>query len=229
MVTVTGRQLGTVLGKPIYEGDFNKITSTRDNLIRLLLGPLTDDSEAVEELRRITGLDFGNGIDQKSRLAWMQWWEHERYCINNAQDGNRPFVLTGVITDQDGKPISGANVRAQFPFKNSPTGQYQLGTTFSDSSGRYVLVIGLPPFAKQEETTWIATFIAWNPPRFVADASPVVMTLPRNKRETDDAVQHKAHVEKNGGDVFAGSPLGMNFRLSVADNGLTPPRPTSSK
>jgi hypothetical protein len=40
---LTGSQLGTVLGKPIYEGDLNKNTSTKDNLLRLILQPLTED------------------------------------------------------------------------------------------------------------------------------------------------------------------------------------------
>ncbi|MEZ6126902.1 MAG: protein kinase [Planctomycetaceae bacterium] len=39
----TGKQLGSVFGKPIYESDLNQNVSTNDNLIRLVLQPLMED------------------------------------------------------------------------------------------------------------------------------------------------------------------------------------------
>jgi hypothetical protein len=172
---------------------------------------------AVEELRKITGLDFGNGIDRESRQAWLTWWEYESSCINNAKDGVRPFVLTGVIT-ANGKPVSGTNVRANVPFKSSSTGQYQVGETLSDSSGRYVLALGIPPFAAAEESTWKATFTVRNPPRFVPDHEPVVMTLHRQKREGTDSALNQDTREKNNDTIFAGVPVEINVKLRPGTN-----------
>ena len=172
----------------------------------------TTVTEAVTELRRITGLDFGNGVDRESRQAWLKWWEHETSCIDNAKDGVREFVLTGVIT-ANGKPVSGANVQAHVPSKTTPNGKYQLAETLSDSSGRYVLVLGFPPFATAEDSTWKATFTVRNPPRFIADQEPVVMTLYRPKREDTDVALVQDTLEKNNDSLFAGVPFAMNFTL----------------
>ena len=177
----------------------------------------TKVAEAVEGLRRITGLDFGDGVDRESRQAWLKWWEHERSCIDNAKDGVREFVVTGVIT-ANGKPVSGANVQAHVPSKNSPNGQFQLAQTLSDSNGRYVLALGIPSFAAAEESTWKATFTVRNPPQFVPDQEPVVMTLHRQKREGTDSAPNQDTREKNNDTIFAGVPVEMNVKLRPGTN-----------
>ena len=172
----------------------------------------TGVAEGVVELRKITGLDFGDGVDGMSRQAWQKWWEHETSCIDNAKDGVRQFVLTGVI-NANGKPVLGANVLAHAPSRTSPNGQYQLAETLSDSSGRYVLAMGIPPFGAAEESTWKATFTVRNPPRFVPDQEPVVMTLHRQKRVDTDRALVRDTLEKNNDTIFAGVPVEMNFKL----------------
>jgi hypothetical protein len=71
-----GKQLGTVLGKPIYEGDLNKNTSTQDNLKRLILGPLTEDYCRKHGLGRTDELN-AKVKDEKSRkmvsMFVLQW------------------------------------------------------------------------------------------------------------------------------------------------------------
>ena len=183
----------------------------------------TTVAEAVVELRKITGLDFGDGVDRVSRQAWLEWWDQETSCIHNAKDGVREFIVTGIIT-ANGKPVSGANVQAHVPSKSSFSGQYQLAETLSDSSGRYVLALGLPPFATPEEATWNVSFTVRNPPRFVADQEPVVMTLHRNKAEDTDTALGEAALEQLGeaalrkkdAAIFPSDPVERNFKLRLA-------------
>ncbi len=249
----TGKQLGTVLGKPIHESDLNKNTSTGDNLRRLLLQPLIENYcqkqnlDRAEELqtkikdqkRRAMarlfvlpaelnrhlfekhGLDFGDGVDQVSRQAWLKWWEHETSSIDNAKERAREFIVTGVTT-VNGNPISGANVQAHVPVKSS--GQFQLAQTHSDLARRFVLALGIPSFATPEESTWKLSFTVRNPPRFVADQSPVVMTLHRTKAEGADAISvvGEAALAKNDDALIAGHHVEMNFKLRPAASPMSP-------
>ncbi|MEQ1824501.1 MAG: hypothetical protein ABL921_01075 [Pirellula sp.] len=176
----------------------------------------TITAEAAAELRMITGLNFGDGVDRESRQAWLKWWEHETSCIDSAKDGVREFIVTGMIT-ANGKPVLGANVQAHVPFKSSPSGQYQLAQTHSDLSGRYVLVFGIPSFATPEESTWQSTFTVRNPPRFIADQLPVVMTLHRDNAKGADtnSILGTTTLEKSEA-VLVGYPVEMNFKLLPA-------------
>lgn len=64
-----GKQLGTVLGKPIHERDLNKNTSTRDNLIRLLLQPLIEDYCRKHKLDRAEELQAKFKDEQGRAMA----------------------------------------------------------------------------------------------------------------------------------------------------------------
>ena len=65
----TGKQLGTVLGKPIHESDLNKNTSTEDNLKRLLLVPLTENYCRKHSLDRAEELNAKIKDENSRRLC----------------------------------------------------------------------------------------------------------------------------------------------------------------
>lgn len=176
----------------------------------------TGVAAAVAELRKITGLDYGNGVDAESRQDWLDWWDDETSNIDSAKDGVREFVLTGVITaTPNGKPIVGATVQAHVPFKGSDSGQYQLATTRADLSGRYVLALGIPQFATPEESAWDVSLSAHHLPGYVADELPVSMKLqrqtPNNTNDVTEQLQDT--LERNNDTIFAGLPVAKNFKV----------------
>ena len=89
----TDRQLGTVLGKPIHESDFNKNTSTRDNLIRLVLQPLTEDYCQKNGLGKINEINERIKDEKSRRIASMDvfQWELQRHLYE--KHGGRVLVL----------------------------------------------------------------------------------------------------------------------------------------
>ncbi len=176
----------------------------------------TKVAAAVAELHRLTGLDYGNGVDADSRQAWLEWWDDETSNIDSAKDGLREFVVTGIVASTtNGKPIVGAIVTAHVPFKASPSGKYQLATTHADLNGRYVLALGIPLFATPEESTWTTSFSAQKPPGYVADQLPVTKKLQRQKRDDTDTVTDQVQdtLEKNNDTIFAGAPIEMNLKV----------------
>jgi serine/threonine protein kinase len=152
-----------------------------------------DATSAVIELRRITGLDFGDGDEQQSRRDWQDWWQHERDCIENATGGSRPFIILGAVEDDKGSAIAGVPIWVQVPFKNSATGQYRLAHTISDHKGRYVLAFGLPAIATSEVKSLPATFTVLPPPQYQVPESkppttlqiPVTASLPNEPDEQE--------------------------------------------
>lgn len=188
----------------------------------------TGVAAAVEELRKLTGLDYGNGVDADSRQAWLDWWDDETSSIDSAKDGVREFVITGVVTaTPNGKPIVGAIVQAHVPFKASASGEYQLATTRADLSGRYVLALGIPLFATPEESAWNVSFSAHHLPGYVADELSVPMKLQRQKGATTNTVteQFQDTLEKNNDTIFAGVPIAKNFKVLPV---VKPIRPSGS-
>ena len=77
----TGKQLGTVLGKPLHESDLNKNTSTEDNLKRLLLAPLTENYCGKHGLDRAEELNAKIKDEKNRRVVRMfvTWWELNRH------------------------------------------------------------------------------------------------------------------------------------------------------
>jgi hypothetical protein len=70
-----------VLGKPIHEGDINKNTSTRDNLMRLVLQPMTEDYCLKNGLGRVDELNARIKDERTRRMAGMfvSQWELQRH------------------------------------------------------------------------------------------------------------------------------------------------------
>lgn len=70
-----------MLGKPIHESDINKNTSIRDNLIRLVLQPLTEDYCRKNGLGRVDELNARIKDERSRRMASMFvfQWELQRH------------------------------------------------------------------------------------------------------------------------------------------------------
>lgn len=184
----------------------------------------TGVAAAVEELRKITGLDYGNGVEPASRQDWLDWWDDETSNIDSAKDGLREYVITGVVAIPNGQPIVGATVQAHVPFKGSPSGQYQLATTRADLSGRYVLAMGIPLFATPEELAWSVSVSAHHLPGYVAGELPVTMKLHLQTPDNTDNVteQFQDTLERNNDTIFAGLPVAKNFKVQPVAKPIRP-------
>ncbi len=169
----------------------------------------TDVPSAVAELQKITGLDFGNGVDQGSRNSWLEWWYREQATIDNAVDGKREFLVHGMVTDPHGQPLRGATVKAEVPYSPSPSGIAQAAYSLSDNDGRYLLRIG---FFQNVDGLPItkASFCASLPISHAvrSDDQPTDRILSRLLLE-DDPIADVKQAEA----IYAGRPVEMNFTL----------------
>jgi serine/threonine-protein kinase len=167
-----------------------------------------DDVEtAVTELRRITSLDFGDGVDRESRRAWLDWWSRERGNVGKAADGVRNFIVVGALTDSDDRPLPGATVQVHVPFKASPNGRYLLAQTLSDKHGRYVLAFGAFKSAPEGAADVDATFSAMKPPKYELRPDDASRTRVLSRGDT------VAEDREKGASLHPGKPAQMNFTL----------------
>lgn len=164
---------------------------------------------ATAELRRITGLDFGEGVEQDSRRDWLDWWQGEVDCIDAAAGKSRPFIVVGSVNDDEGLPVAGASIWLQVPFKNSGTGKYRLAHTVTDHKGRYVLSFGLPLFAKSEMESLLATFSVKPTAgyRIPKRSQPIALQIPVAQSLLNEATT----MQKNW--LRPNAPRSINFKL----------------
>lgn len=169
-------------------------------------------AEAIHDLRRLTGLDFGDGSTVVSRQNWTTWWSHERDSINNAANGSREFVVYGRITDPAGTPLPAIPIRVEVSTRLFASIDNTSARTESDNNGLYVLRFG---FFKTEppampivnvviRSTKFATLPAWVGgnhvlSRFQLDADP------------------HANIRTEG-IIFSGRPVEMNVVQTKPDN-----------
>jgi biotin carboxyl carrier protein len=90
-----GKQIGTVLGKPVYEIDLNPKDSTEDNFGRLFLDPLIQDYCQRHKLDRTDELKarIKDGSTRQLVSAFVVRWEFNRHLFE--QHGGR--VISGAL------------------------------------------------------------------------------------------------------------------------------------
>jgi hypothetical protein len=167
--------------------------------------------ETINELRELTGLDFGDGSTLVSRQNWTKWWSHERQSINNAANGNREFMIYGRMTNPEGTPLAAMPVQVQVSTRLFAPIENQVAYTESDNNGRFTLRFGffktepagLPIVNVKVQSTKFVTSPAWVGGNYVLSRCQL------------DADPH-ATIRKEG-IIFSGRPKEMNIVQTKPD------------
>ncbi len=168
--------------------------------------------ESVKALRRVIGLDFGDGETLASREKWKKWWSHERESIDRAANGNREFMIYGQITNPEGTPLAGIPVQVHVSTRLFAPIENQAASTESDDNGRFLLRFGffkadpagIPIVNFKIQSTKFVTSSAWVGGNYVLSRFDL------------DADPH-ATIKKEG-IVFSGQPKEMNIVQSQPDD-----------
>ncbi|HAD61823.1 MAG TPA: hypothetical protein DCG12_21505 [Planctomycetaceae bacterium] len=166
-------------------------------------------SASVDALRKASGLDFGDAMEQTSFSNWNDWWQREKVASQRVGSNDRDFVLYGRVTDVSGEPIPGAWVRVYLDGITSGS-LGRVAYTLADLQGRYIVRFGFPERMDTVLPTAFVRVRASDAGRFACLPWNESSALVASRREVED--DSVLQVQKADA-LYPGEPREMNFTL----------------
>lgn len=183
------------------------------------LAQQVDVQATVATLRKLTGLDYGDGETKDSRKGWSRWWTNEQASIARTHAGEREFIIYGRIVDTDGQPLKGGSATVDLTRSLGEYGTLQSAHTRADVHGNYVLRFG---FLKQNpsglpEGLPIVTARISGYPRPIQNDESIRRLLVSRFNLAEDPFLEKEQRPV----AYSGQPFEMNFTHHL-------PKPTAN-